>query len=629
MKKKFLITAMALMTVHANLMAQSVGIGTTTPNNSAQLDVSSTSKGVLIPRVTQAQRDLIAPVEGLMLYNTNSNSFQYFSGGTWINVAHSGIINGVSNKVAKFSGTWSLVPGLLTDNGTGVAINTNNANPANSALLDISSNNKGILVPRMTTTERNAIASPAKGLLLFDNTTNSFWFHNGANWVELSAGNGSNNWALNGNHLSNLNSGNVGIGTAVPTARLHVADSAVLFSTSTVGTPVAPYANPPMVGPGNRMMWYPAKAAFRAGGANLEWDGDKIGIYSVAMGTQTTSSGVASFSTGVGSSAINGFSTSMGYYTTASGSVSTSLGNSTTASGNSSISMGYYTTASGLISTSMGQSNTASGNTSTSMGYNTIASGLITTSMGNTTQAVGDNSTSMGENTITKARGGVVMGSYNDNTDNPNPTTMNQSDRIFQIGNGTSIGTRSNAVTVLRNGNTGIGVLNPGFILDVNGRMRIQSSNSLSAGINLNNDANSAIAAFMGMRSTDNEVGFYGYTGTAGWRFLVNTTTGNAWMQGALTQNSDIRLKKNIVPLSNTLSNIGKINGYRYHWKDPSNPDLQIGFIAQELQKIYPELVKENEQGDLSVNYSGMIPVLLEAIKELQQKVEELEKKLK
>jgi len=422
---------------------------------------------------------------------------------------------------------------------------------------------------------------------------------------------------------------NVGIGTNQPLARLHVADSAVLFTglSGTTSLPI-PYPLPPVQGTGVRMMWYPGKSAFRAGSAVNEWDKDSIGLYSTAFGFQTKAKGSYAVSMGNSTAAIATNSTSLGAYTIASGANSISSGFQTVAIGEASTSMGVFTRASGNYSTSLGQLTTASGITSTSMGVETEATGYASTSMGRGTVASGVYSTSIGLFTVAKANSGFSMGSYNDNTDNPN-SNLNATDRVFQIGNGNGNSFRSNAITVLRNGNMGIGVLNPGYILDVNGRMRLQSNNSLSAGINLNNEANTSIAAFMGMRSTDNELGFYGYTGTAGWRYLVNTTTGDAWLQGTLTQNSDVRLKTNIEPLSKTLQSIQQINGYTYNWKDKSNPDEQIGLLAQELKKVYPQLVKENANGELSVNYSGMVPVLLEAIKELQQRVAQLEEKLK
>ncbi|MBA2249132.1 MAG: hypothetical protein H0W12_02955 [Chitinophagaceae bacterium] len=75
--------------------------------------------------------------------------------------------------------------------------------------------------------------------------------------------------------------GNVGIGIPTPLARLHVADSSVVF-TATGDIPVTP-GNPPISGVGRRMMWYPGKAAFRVGYVSAaKWDKDSIGNYSFA-----------------------------------------------------------------------------------------------------------------------------------------------------------------------------------------------------------------------------------------------------------------------------------------------------------------------------------------------------------
>ena len=63
-----------------------VGIGTTTPNGSAKLDVSGTTGGILFPRLTNAQQNLLTPTDGLVVYNTSGNRLQVYSGGQWVNL---------------------------------------------------------------------------------------------------------------------------------------------------------------------------------------------------------------------------------------------------------------------------------------------------------------------------------------------------------------------------------------------------------------------------------------------------------------------------------------------------------------------------------------------------------------
>src|SRR5687768_6934266 len=96
---------------------------------------------------------------------------------------------------------------------------------------------------------------------------------------------------------------NVGIGTANPFARLHVNDSSVLFSASDDIPLPALQGNPPVSGVGRRMMWYPDKAAFRAGYVNTtSWNKNKIGNYSIGLGYDTEASG--EFSTAMGNGTI-------------------------------------------------------------------------------------------------------------------------------------------------------------------------------------------------------------------------------------------------------------------------------------------------------------------------------------
>lgn len=105
-----------------------------------------------------------------------------------------------------------------------VGFGTNNPHP--SALVDITSTNKGVLVPRLTGAQRTSIAAPAPGLLVYDTDTRSFWFYNGTAWTNLSTG--TNPWGTDGNHIFNTNTGRVGIGVQQPTARLTIDSGLVL-----------------------------------------------------------------------------------------------------------------------------------------------------------------------------------------------------------------------------------------------------------------------------------------------------------------------------------------------------------------------------------------------------------------
>ncbi|MBL0356856.1 MAG: hypothetical protein IPP72_08160 [Chitinophagaceae bacterium] len=117
-----------------------------------------------------------------------------------------------------------------------VAINTDGSTANASAILDIKSTAKGLLIPRMTTAQRNAIASPANGLMVFDITLNQCWYYNGAAWTVFSTGSASNYWTLNGSAIYNNNTGNVGIGTSTPINKLQIG---ILSGSSITGNDIA------------------------------------------------------------------------------------------------------------------------------------------------------------------------------------------------------------------------------------------------------------------------------------------------------------------------------------------------------------------------------------------------------
>lgn len=93
---------------------------------------------------------------------------------------------------------------------------------------------------------------------------------------------------------------------------------------------------------------------------------------------------------------------------------------------------------------------------------------------------------------------------------------------------------------------------------------------------------------------------------------------------------SDKRLKDNIKPIENALSKIESIGGYSFDWNDKQQTytGTDLGVLAQEIEAIAPELVIDRETGYKAVRYEKLVAVLIEGIKELSAKVNELENKL-
>ncbi len=118
------------------------------------------------------------------------------------------------------------------------------------------------------------------------------------------------------------------------------------------------------------------------------------------------------------------------------------------------------------------------------------------------------------------------------------------------------------------------------------------------------------------------------------------SVTGNGLFTGTVTAScgvlvcSDIRYKKNIAPITNALASLQSIHGIYYNWDNKKFADKnfgderQIGFSAQELEKIYPEMVRTDTEGYKTVDYSKLTPVLVEAIKEQQSQIDFLIKEM-
>ncbi|MCP4047304.1 MAG: hypothetical protein GY732_15110, partial [Gammaproteobacteria bacterium] len=213
----------------------------------------------------------------------------------------------------------------------------------------------------------------------------------------------------------------------------------------------------------SRMFFDKSKGAFRVGRANgTNWDTDSLGINSVAFG----------------------------YNTKATGDYSTAMGRLTKATGYSSTAMGQYTDATGSNSTAMGYSTFATGNHTTAMGYTTHATGNYSTAMGMYTTATGYSSTAMGYRTEAKSGYETALGHFNtDYTPNDSTSGWDAADRLFVIGNGINIGATSDAMVVLKNGNTGFGTSTPDTTMHILGGLRYEDGNE-AAGFIPVSDAN-------------------------------------------------------------------------------------------------------------------------------------------
>ncbi|QRR03819.1 tail fiber domain-containing protein [Dyadobacter sandarakinus] len=328
--------------------------------------------------------------------------------------------------------------------------------------------------------------------------------------------------------------------------------------------PPAPLPSP-AIGEGERLIWHPGKAAFRAGFQTSSlWYNANIGNCSFATGYQTNA-------------------------------------------------YGDYSTAMGYESSALGLQTVAIGRHSEAIGDSSFAFGLGSKSVGNESIALGNHVTS-------KSVGSVVVGSYNDDSEEAKNIPF-FNDRVFQVGIG-NYNNRKNAMTILYGGNVGIGtnVLAPEYLLDLGARARVRHNAGATAGIHFNNSQNN-VDGFVGMRA-DGEVGFF--VGNI-WAFWVNGQ-GEGRLNGSMIQTSDRRLKKDITLLpGSSLSKLSKINGYFFRWNDGrTDQSIQTGLIAQEVENLFPELVKTDEKGFKSVNYIGMIPHLIESVKELKSKTDKI-----
>ena len=272
---------------------------------------------------------------------------------------------------------------------------------------------------------------------------------------------------------------------------------------------------------------------------------------------------------GYGTQATGNASFSAGEGTEASGSHAVVFGKNTIASGDYSIALGSSTTASGNYSTSLGKSTTASGSQSTAFGESSTASGYASLSTGRSNTASGYNSTAMGRSSTASGYYSTVIG-YN-------ATASDYAS--FVIGQYNSSGSSATS-------SGSYDTTAPAFVIG-------------------NGTSGNTSDAFKVL-------------------FNGNTTVSNdLTVSGDVVVSSDARLKANIVSLGSTLSKLLLIDGKSYTMKKDGKQ--KIGVLAQEIREVFPELVSEDANEMLAVNYQGLVPVLINALKEQNDKISRLE----
>ena len=173
------------------------------------------------------------------------------------------------------------------------------------------------------------------------------------------------------------------------------------------------------------------------------------------------------------------------------------------------------------------------------------------------------------------------------------------------------------------------------FIIDAAADIKLDANggyiNFFDNGTAILSFANSSTDAVIWSRASDRDMIFKGNDGGSTITALTldmseaGAATFNAGITvgGDVNSTSDINLKENVQTVENAYDKVSNLRGVNFNWKDSGK--YSMGVIAQEVEEIIPEVVLTNEEGTKSVNYQAMVGVLIEAVKTLQAKVEDLE----
>jgi len=459
------------------------------------------------------------------------------------------------------------------------------------AILELATTQKGLVLPRMTNAQRNAISSPAEGLLVYSTTSHSPWMYNGSGWDNLEDMIGGMG-AMQGDGLvydEIAESFYLGYPNKLEDAdgdsyvSMEYGTTENIFKVNLAGdqrfrVEASSYSDE------NIMRIYT--------GADSELNnfyfGDMAGQDQMGGVTDNTAIGYSAMKQNTGGD----FNTAIGAFAL-----------SQLISGSSNVAIGYQAmdqTMQGYNNVAIGQGALGAsdnGNKNVAIGYQALNTG--SNFVGNT--AIGSNadiaagkyySTAIGANAYVSDHYCVVLGSI---------SGINGATASTNVGIGTTAPEARVHVKVNSTQSASTNLLLQDSLADYARIHFMNTTNSIVWEVNAKPTVNDAAARLNFTYIVD---------------ILSVHGDGDAVLAGTLTQNSDATLKKNIHLLEGSLEKTLALHGYQYHWIDSTrNQDLQYGVLAQEIENYYPELVFTDHEGTKSVNYAGLLPVLLESIK--------------
>lgn len=584
-------------------MAQvKLGDNPATINSNAALEIESSNKGLLIPRVNLTGITNVTPLtgtipEGMIVYNKGNairKGLYYWSNSRWnIFVDSAAQDAAITNAVSNSGGGSNY---FNQNSNRGLAMNTNGSN--NTAAGNYS----------FTAGQNNtAGGTTATGIGLGNNASGNYSVAIG----QANTSSNSNATAIGLNNTANapysvaIGQGNTASNNNATAIGLNNNVSG-LYAVGMGQGNTASSDNATAIGLNNNASGLYAVAIGQANKAQAQ--------ASVAMGNNTTASGQSAFSVNEMTLANGKGAAAFNYKTEASGDYATAFGNLTKATGANAFVAGASSNANGNTAIAMGQSNTANGTSSVALGKSNTAGNEAAVAIGFTNNAGGQYSAAIGDRNNASGTSSVAIGFQSAASGNYSAALGREAsanaDNSVAIGYKASNGYNSGSLAL--SDGSGQGVANTAgnqFASKFIGGYYMYTNNNKGTFMNENE--------FRPL--TDGNVNL----GTSGNRW------NNVYAMNGVVQTSDKRIKTNIMNMEYGLNTVMKMRPVTYNWKSGST-ERKIGFVAQEVQQIVPEVVHVGEDANktLGVNYAELTSVLVKAIQEQQMQIQELSKEV-